>query len=344
MADTSRHLRLCLVTPCLNAGAYAGEALSSVVNQPGFEHVDYIVMDGGSTDGSKDVIAAYASRLKHWQTGADGGLYHAVEEGFRYSDAEIMGWLNADDMLCPWTIRLVLDIFTQLPQVDFITSKHPLVANSSGVVYHAALLPGVNRHDFREGMNLPGQGWPATNFISQESTFWRRSLWESVGGGFDHTLRLACDFELWARFLERTDLYVVESPMAIFRAHGSNLSLQAKDEYARQAEDVLLRYGWRKPSDFRSMMRRANRAKAVAINLPLRALRHPGRSLVVKSITFDEQTGEFLAVERGTVCAALSRKSRRLFARAGLSTARCRAASAALGKWFRRLMARASTP
>jgi glycosyltransferase involved in cell wall biosynthesis len=299
MADTTRHLRLCLVTPCLNAGAYVGEALSSVVNQPGFERVDYIVMDGGSTDGTEDIIATYASRLKHWQTGADGGLYHAVEEGFRHSDAEIMGWLNADDMLCPWTIRLVLDIFTQLPQVDFITSKYPLVADARGVVFRADLLPSVNRHDFLQGMNLPGQSWPATNFISQESTFWRRSLWEQAGGRFDHSLRLAGDFELWSRFLDLTDLYVVESPMAVFRAHGGNLSMQRKDEYAGEAADVLRRHGWHEPAHVRGLDRRANRAKADAVGVRGRALRLLGPSSRTKGIGFDEAAGRHIIIERG---------------------------------------------
>lgn len=292
-------LRLCLVTPCLNAAPFLGEAIESVVSQPGFEHVDYILMDGGSADGSVEIIANHAARLKHWRTGADGGLYRAVEDGFRHSHAEIMGWLNADDLLCPWTIRLVLDIFAQLPEVAFITSKHPLVADARGVVHRADLLPGVNRADFLEGVNLPGHEWPATNFISQESTFWRRSLWEEVGGTFDHSLALACDFELWSRFLERTDLYVVESPMAVFRVHGGNLSLQRRSDYAREAVSVLQRHGWSASPAHRSRWRRINRAKAVAVNMPMDALRHPGPPNPWKSIAFNEQTGRYTVTVRG---------------------------------------------
>lgn len=236
--------RLCLVTPSLNGAAYLESAIQSVVHQEGFNRVDYVLMDGGSRDGSQEIIAKYAEFISYSESKADKGLYHAAEEGFNKSDAEIMGWLNADDKLCPWTIQLVLRIFDQLPEVSFITSGMPLIMDSQGVVYRADLLPGVTRRDFLSGLNLPNQGWPATNFISQESTFWRRSLWDRAGGGFDHSLKLACDFELWARFLEFEKLHVVDSPMAMFRPHGTNLSILSRDEYAREARGVLSKHGF----------------------------------------------------------------------------------------------------
>lgn len=263
-------------------------------------------MDGGSSDGSIKVISEYAARLKHWQSGADAGLYHAVEEGFRHSDAEIMGWLNADDMLCPWTLRLVLDVFSQLPQVECITSKYPLVANARGVVFRTDLLPGVNREDFLAGMNLPGQGWPATNFISQESTFWRRSLWDRVGGGFDHSLRLACDFELWSRFLDLTDLYVVESPMAIFRVHGGNLSVRQKAEYAQEASQVLLRQEAARPETKASLAERVHTAKAAAVGLPPPDVGKEVSCASISAVVFDETIGRYTVAGKGGCSIPLS--------------------------------------
>ncbi len=291
------------MTPCLNAGPYLRDAIESVMSQSAFGCVDYVVMDGGSTDRSVATIETYSARLKHWQSAADGGLYHAVEEGFRHSDAEIMGWLNADDLLCPWTIWLVLDVFAQLPEVSFITSKYPLVADARGVVHRTDLLPGVNRDDFLQGLNLPGQAWPATNFISQESTFWRRSLWERAGGGFDHSLHLACDFELWSRFLELTDLYVVESPMAVFRAHGGNLSIQRKDEYVREAMSVLRRHGWSEPAARSPMSRCRLRIKAAAGKISRRVLGSHGLRGRPATITYDEETGRHTVVDRSNAAA-----------------------------------------
>ena len=96
--------RLCLITPCLNAAAYLEQTLHSVIDQPGFGRVDYIVMDGGSTDGTLEILECHKSRFHFFRSAPDAGLYHAVEQGFSHSDAEIMGWLNADDMLCPGTV------------------------------------------------------------------------------------------------------------------------------------------------------------------------------------------------------------------------------------------------
>ena len=233
--------RLCLVTPCLNSVPFLEQTIRSVIDQPAFDRVDYIVMDGGSTDGTLEILERHKSRFHHFRSSPDEGLYHAVEEGFRRSDSEIMGWINADDMLCPWTIRLVLRIFDQLPEVSFITSRFPLIADQEGVVYRSDQLPGVTKADFFAGLTLPGQGRSALNFISQESTFWRRSLWNKAGARFDHGLRLACDFELWSRFLEITELHVVDSPMAMFRVHGKNLSIERSGEYRSEAKSVLLR-------------------------------------------------------------------------------------------------------
>lgn len=235
--------RLCLVTPCLNAESYLEQTLRSVIEQPGFDRVDYIVMDGGSTDGTLKILDRHKPRFHFYRSSPDEGLYHAVEEGFRHSDAEIMGWLNADDMICPWTLRLVLRIFDQLPEVSFITSRFPLVMDKEGVAYRADQLPGVTRADFLAGLTLPEKGRSALNFISQESTFWRRSLWEQAGGGFDHSLKLACDFELWSRFLDRAELHVVDVPMAMFRAHGANLSIAYAGDYMAEAKSVLSRFG-----------------------------------------------------------------------------------------------------
>lgn len=289
--------RLCLVTPCLNAEAYLEQTLRSVIEQPGFERVDYIVMDGGSTDGTLQILERHKARFHFFRSTPDGGLYHAVEEGFRNSDAEIMGWINSDDMLCPWTLRLVLRIFDQLPEVSFITSRFPLVMDKEGVPYRADQLPGVTRADFLAGLTLPEKDRAALNFISQESTFWRRSLWEQAGGGFDQRLKLACDFELWSRFLELTDLHVVDVPMAMFRAHGANLSIAQAADYMAEAKGVLARHGdaWRISDESRRC-----RVRELFLQGDGFALEHEGSpNAKLPYIGFDESLNRhFMAHER----------------------------------------------
>lgn len=234
--------RLCLVTPSYQYARFLPACLDAIHNQPGFAGVDHVVMDGGSTDGSRDIIAARAERLHYWQSEPDGGLYRAIETGFRHSDAEIMGWVNADDLLTPWAIQSVLRIFDTLPQVQWLTTQFPLTADAEGMVYNTGLMPGCDRWGFLRGENAPTLGRTATHFIAQESTFWRRSLWDAAGGGFDHSLTLACDFELWARFLALAEPHVLPAPLGIYRLHGANMALTGIDRYRDECATVLARY------------------------------------------------------------------------------------------------------
>ncbi|MBM3514722.1 MAG: glycosyltransferase, partial [Alphaproteobacteria bacterium] len=109
--------RLCMVTTNFNYGRFLDDCMRSIIDTRGFERVDYVVMDAGSTDNSVEVIKRHASKLKYWQSARDDGMYHAIQAGFARSDAPYMGWLNSDDQLTPWAIQTVLDIFDQLPEV-----------------------------------------------------------------------------------------------------------------------------------------------------------------------------------------------------------------------------------
>ena len=234
--------RLCIVTTNLNYGRYLDDCMRSVIGSRGFDRVDYVVMDAGSTDGSVDTIKRHASQLKHWQSASDQGMYHAIEAGFAKSSAPYMGWLNSDDQLTPWAIQTVLDIFDQLPEVRWITSRLPLQARTDGVVIKADMLPGVDNWGFFNGEHVKSLALPSSGWIVQDCTFWRRDLWDQVGGAFDHTLKLAADFELWARFIDKTDLYVVNVPFGIYRFHGANKAVAGRDAYRDECVKVLQRY------------------------------------------------------------------------------------------------------
>ena len=195
--------RLCMVTVNFNYASYLEDCMLSIINQRGFDRVDYIVMDGGSTDGSIAIIEKHADQLAYWQSEPDDGMYYGIEAGLKKSDAEIIGWLNSDDMLAPWALQTALDIFDQLPDVKWITSWFPMQARKDGLVMKADFMPGVDEWGFFNGEHVKSSGLPTSGWIVQDSAFWRRSLWDEVGGAFDHSLSLACDFELWARFIEK---------------------------------------------------------------------------------------------------------------------------------------------
>src|SRR5687768_4489903 len=100
-------MRFAIVTPSFNQAKFLEAAMRSVLEQQGTAEIEYVVMDGGSTDGSAEVIQRHASRLAHWESARDAGQYDAVTRGFARTSGDIMAWLNSDDMFCPWAFSVV---------------------------------------------------------------------------------------------------------------------------------------------------------------------------------------------------------------------------------------------
>jgi glycosyltransferase involved in cell wall biosynthesis len=294
MTDTAGG-RLCIVTTNFNYGAYLDDCMRSVVQARGFERVDYVVMDGGSTDNSVEIIRGHEGKLAHWQSAKDEGMYHAIEQGFAKSDAPYMGWLNSDDQLAAWALQTVLDIFDQLPEVQFITSRFPMQARKDGTVVKTTILAGVDNWGFYNGEHVRTLGLPSTGWIVQDCTFWRRALWASAGACFDHGLKLAADFELWARFMMKTDRYIVPVPLGIYRIQGANKAMVGRDAYRDECVKVLKRYSPVIPTDARKLGERVVAKKLATVGLS-HLIDEKSRT-AVKTIAFDYDRNRYFAFE-----------------------------------------------
>lgn len=231
-----------IVTPSYNQGQFLEETICSVLGQ-GYPKLEYVVIDGRSSDDSVEIIRKYQDRLTYWMSEPDKGQYDAINKGFSRTTGEIMAWLNSDDKYTPWAFSIVADIFSSFPQVQWITSVHPISWNARGQAVAVDFTGGFSRQSFFKGSNFPGKGSYGRRWIQQESTFWRRSLWERAGGHLDTSLRFAADFELWSRFFQYADLYGVSALLGGFRAHGNQQSVHHRQEYLAEADRTLRRYG-----------------------------------------------------------------------------------------------------
>jgi glycosyltransferase involved in cell wall biosynthesis len=266
-------MRFSIVTPSFNQGAYLEYCLRSILDQE-YPQLEYFVMDGGSSDGSVDIIRRYADRLTYWRSQPDGGHMDALQEGFRRSTGEVMGWLNSDDILAPWALRVAADIFRKFPQVEWITSMYPMVMNEQGLPCATRCVEGYHSRSFYRGRNAPLDSRFYSSMIQQESTFWRRSLWERAGARVDTSLRVAGDFELWARFFQHAELYAVEVPLGCFRFQRDSFTSREFDAYLAVCREVLRKYGHRPPARIESLVRRFIRQLPERIR-PLTGLAFP---------------------------------------------------------------------
>ena len=224
-----------IVTPSYNQGEYLEATLRSILLQ-GYPNLEYIVMDGGSTDGSLAIIRKYEPWLAHWESGPDGGQYAAVQKGFERSTGQIMAWLNSDDMYFPWAVRMAAEAFIHLPHVRWLSSRMLCTMNTRTGLFGMYPSAGYTRRsfflqDFRK----------RTVVIQQESTFWKRDLWEQAGARLEGALRYAGDFELWTRFWQLENLAVAAFPLGIFRFH-ENQKTSDLVAYYEDARMVLKRY------------------------------------------------------------------------------------------------------
>ena len=219
--------RISIVTPSYNQAQYIGWTVRSVLMQR-YPNLEYILMDGGSNDGTQDVLAPYRSQFAHYVSEKDKGQADAVARGFEKCTGEIMAYLNSDDMLAPDALQFVADYFRYHPNVDAIYSHRCTVVEDNRVASYW-ILP---RHS-----NYLMSRW---DLIPQETCFWRRSLFER-GGNIDPSFRFALDYDLFLRYMRVGRFVRVNRFLGAFRYHltakTATLLAQVGQEEIRRVRD-----------------------------------------------------------------------------------------------------------
>lgn len=218
--------KISIITPVLNRVQFLEETILSVISQ-GYPNLEYIIIDGASTDGSLEIIKKYERSIFYWMSEPDSGMYHAIQKGFDKSTGEIMAWLNSDDIYKPGCLNMIASIFNDT-NVEWITGMNSLYNKDGNCVKINNLAKWSKSRIW-----LNDYKW-----IQQENTFWRRSLWEKSGGSINTNLKYAGDFELWCRYFKHAELYSVHTSFAGFRLHGSQFTTAFKKEYETEASSI----------------------------------------------------------------------------------------------------------
>jgi len=237
-----RPLTVSVVIPSLNQAKYLEAAILSVVSQD-YPNKECIVIDGGSSDGSVEIVRRHQDRLAHWTSEPDQGQAHAIRKGLSRSGGEVLTWLNSDDVLMPGAVGFVAEVFGAYPEIAWLTARNATMDPAGRL---AEIGPPLGR--FRWLIRRGGyHGRTIGGFIQQEGTFWRRELWEHAHGGLQDEKALALDFDLWRRFAAHADLVTADSILAAFRYHAGQKTDSIDRYYAELPGQVVKPPEWIRP-------------------------------------------------------------------------------------------------
>jgi glycosyltransferase involved in cell wall biosynthesis len=222
---------LSVVTPSYNQAEYLERTIQSVLSQD-YPALEYLVMDGASTDGSVAILERHAAAgALRFVSQKDGGQSAAVNEGFRRTSGEIIGWVNSDDLYAPGALRVVGEYFAAHPEVEWLFGRCPIVDRDDRP--YKSYVTAYKEFWLRR---YSYQWLLVENFLSQPAVFFRRRLLERVGA-LEPDYHLAMDYHLWLRMAQVARPAFLDRELAYFRSSGENkMSLQWQKSFQEDLE------------------------------------------------------------------------------------------------------------
>jgi glycosyltransferase involved in cell wall biosynthesis len=221
--------RISIITPSFNQAEYLEQTILSVLEQ-GYPDLEYMVIDGGSTDGSVDIIRKYASRLAYWVCEKDRGQTHAINKGMSRATGQILAYLNSDDIYLPGTLQRVADAWSSHPEADLIHGDCRIVDRRGNPIDRRR--PGISNYE--EALDVWGFWWKRRNFVQPE-VFWTRRIADAIGP-LREELHMVMDYDYWVRILRAGGKVVpIAEELAAFRITPTQKSTQGE----RAADEIL---------------------------------------------------------------------------------------------------------
>jgi len=258
-----------IVIPTLNQGAFIEDTLLSILWQ-GYDNVEIIVVDGGSTDETPTVLERYRPWISVLISEPDRGQSDAINKGFRRASGSILAWLNSDDLYLPGAFRTVLAAFAAQPGGRWVIGSGDIISADQSFLRHVPA---------REGSKQTLLDLENDCFLLQQSCFWSASLWREAGGEVDETLSLLMDYDLWWRFSRRCSGIVTQEKLGAMRYYATVKTRRQGDRFPAELATIYARYGASEPLE-RLVQRLlaeksalGERLQALEHQLPVRLLR-----------------------------------------------------------------------
>ncbi len=224
--------RVSIVTPSFNQQEFLERTILSVLEQD-YPNLEYIIMDGGSTDGSLQIIKKYESYLSYWQSQPDKGQVHAINAGFRRATGEIFAFLNSDDLLLPGAVPHMVELYKKYPDAaGFVGAGQSITKD--GYIFHTRLPQKIDRDNLAD--------W-SENWFYQPACFFTARLTRAVGY-FDPSYELAFDFDFWMRITRFGELIPTSKTIAAATVHLDAKTQRLKKQIYEENQVIQLANGY----------------------------------------------------------------------------------------------------
>lgn len=223
-----QNLKCSIITPSFNQGKFIEETILSVITQS-YQNIEYLIIDGGSTDNTIDILKEYNNRITYWISEKDRGQTHAINKGFSKATGDIIAWLNSDDIYCTNAIAVVIEYFESHPDCMWLAGNEIFI-DSKGKPY-IRKYPNSSRWLETTGMMS----------IYQPNVFLRREILTTVGF-LREDFHMAMDYEWYCRIAQKYPIHIINYDIAKFRWHDDSKSSQSSKTkaYKRYLDERLL--------------------------------------------------------------------------------------------------------